>query len=51
MHMVFERKLPTADEIKEQFPLSEKLTEAKKIRDKEISDVFTGSSDKILLVI
>ena len=51
MHMVFERKLPTADEIKEQFPLSEKLKQAKKVRDKEISDVFTGKSDKLLLII
>lgn len=51
MHMVFERKLPTAEEIKEQFPLSKGLKEAKEIRDKEISDVFTGNSDKILLII
>ena len=51
MHMVFERELPTANEIKEKFPLSGKLIEAKKIRDKEISDVFTGESEKILLII
>ena len=51
MHMLFERRLPSADEIKEQFPLSETLKQNKIIRDKEISDVFCGSSDKFLLII
>lgn len=51
MHMLFERKLPTADEIKTQFPLSENLKKAKILRDKEISDVFTGKADKLLLII
>lgn len=51
MHMLFERKLPSADEIKEQFPLSKELAEKKKIRDKEIGDVFRGISDKFLLII
>jgi 3-deoxy-7-phosphoheptulonate synthase len=49
--MLFERRLPSADEIKEQFPLSEALKQNKIIRDKEISDVFYGSSDKFLLII
>ncbi|MBQ2967554.1 MAG: 3-deoxy-7-phosphoheptulonate synthase [Clostridia bacterium] len=51
MHMTFERKLPTAEEIKIQFPLSKELAEAKKNRDKEIADVFTGKSDKMVLII
>lgn len=51
MHMLFERRLPSADEIKEQFPLSEALKQNKIIRDKGISDVFYGSSDKFLLII
>ena len=51
MHMMFERKLPSADEIKEQFPLSAELQKAKEIRDKEIGKVFLGESDKFLLVI
>ncbi len=50
MHMIFERRLPSADEIKEQFPLSPELTQKKNIRDKEISDVFCGKSDKFLLI-
>lgn len=51
MHMMFERKLPGAEEIKEQFPLSESLKKKKKIRDKEISDVFYSNSDKFILII
>ena len=33
MHMLFERRLPSADEIKEQFPLSEALKQNKIIRE------------------
>ena len=51
MNMKFERKLPTGDEIKTQFPLSSALTEQKKVRDKLISDIFTGKSDKFILII
>ena len=51
MHMKYLRKLPTGDEIKTQYPLSQKLTEQKKIRDKMIADVFTGNSDKLILII
>ena len=51
MHMLFERKLPSADEIKTQFPLSPELAEAKKVRDKELADVFYGTNDKFLLII
>ena len=51
MQMKYERKLPTADEIKMQYPLSKEHTEAKKIRDKSIADVFTGDSEKFILII
>lgn len=51
MGMNFKRKLPIPQEIKEQFPLSEKTLETKKLRDEEIKKVFTGESDKIVLVI
>ncbi len=51
MHMKFERKLPSADEIKSQYPLSPMLTEAKKERDREIADIFMGKSDKLILII
>lgn len=51
MGMEFSRKLPVPKEIKEQFPLSEPLKQLKKKRDEEIADVFTGKSDKFLLII
>lgn len=43
--------LPTPEEIKLQFPLSKELIEKKKIFDKNISDIFTGKSDKFLVII
>ncbi len=49
--MKFLRKLPTADEIKEQYPLSEKMKQIKAERDAEIRDVFTGASQKLILII
>ena len=51
MNMNFLRKLPSADDIKTQLPISVDLIEAKKIRDKEIGNVFTGQSDKLVLII
>ena len=51
MSFEFIKKLPTPDEIKEQFPLPEKLTQLKKERDAEIRDVITGKSNKFLVII
>jgi len=51
MGMDFSRKLPVPKEIKEQFPVAEELKKLKAEKDKEIRDVFTGASDKFLLVI
>ena len=51
MSMNMIRKLPTPKEIKELYPLSDKIVETKKQRDKEIADVFTGKSNKFLLII
>lgn len=47
----FIRKLPTPEEIKEQFPVSPELIALKKQRDAEIRDVFTGKTNKFLLII
>ncbi len=47
----FIRKLPMPVEIKEQYPLTEEVQKIKNIRDEEISRIFTGESDKFLLVI
>ena len=45
------RKLPSPSEIKEQYPVPENLAKIKAARDKEIADVFTGASDKFLMII
>ena len=49
--MEFLRKLPIPMEIKAQIPLRADLAEKKVLRDKEIADVFTGKSDKLVLVV
>ena len=51
MNMKFLRKLPTPQEIKELYPLSDELKKIKEKNDKEIHDVFLGNSDKLILVI
>ncbi len=51
MSFEFIKKLPTPDEIREQFPLPEKLVRLKQERDQEIKDVITGKSDKFLVII
>lgn len=44
-------KLPTPDEIRAQFPLAPELAAEKARRDSAIRDVFTGDSDKFLVII
>ncbi len=51
MDMEFLRKLPTPQELKEQFPVSNKVMQIKEERDKEIRNIFSGKSDKLILVI
>ncbi len=43
--------LPTPDEICEKYPLPQELLELKKKRDAEIRDVFTGKSNKFVVII
>ena len=50
-NMEFKRKLPVPMEIKAQYPLTPELSRIKEVRDREISDVFTGKSHKLVLVI
>lgn len=50
-NMIFKRKLPIPKEIKEQYPLTAELSQVKARRDKEIADVFTGKSGKMVLII
>ena len=51
MAMNFKRKLPIPMDIKEQYPLTLQMAEQKAKNDAEIKAVFTGESDKLLLVI
>lgn len=51
MNMEFIRKLPTPKEVKEMYPLSEELAIVKAKNDEEIRKVFTGESDKFILII
>lgn len=44
-------KLPTPDEIRAQFPLAPELAAEKARKDAAIRDVFTGDSDKFLVII
>ena len=50
-NMIFKRKLPIPKEIKEQYPLTAELSQVKARRDKEIADVFTRKSSKMVLII
>ena len=51
MEMEFIRKMPVPQDLKDQFPVSKKIEEIKKQRDAEIQAVFSGASDKMILVI
>lgn len=51
MSFTFLKELPSPEEIKDAYPLSEELKAAKAQRDREISDVFTGKSDKFVVII
>ena len=51
MNMMFKRKLPIPQEIKGMYPVTAELAEIKKARDEQIKAVFTGKSDKFILVI
>lgn len=51
MNMNFKRKLPIPQKIKEMYPLPEKYAKIKAERDVEIKKVFSGESDKFLLII
>ena len=50
MQMNFHRKLPIPQEVKKEYPLTERMEQVKAERDEAIRAVFDGSSDKFLLV-
>ena len=51
MEMEFTRKLPTPIEIKKEFPLDEKVSSLRADRDRELKNILSGKSDKLLLII
>ncbi len=51
MNMEFKKKLPSLQEIKNMYPVSEEGARAKKETDAALRAVFTGESDKLVLVI
>ena len=51
MNITFNRQLPTPQEIKSMYPVPEELTKKKKANDEAIKKVFTGESDKFILII
>ncbi len=51
MSMNFKGKLPIPKEVKERFPLTQQMVEQKAKNDEEIRKIFSGESDKFLLVI
>lgn len=51
MGMKINAELPSPAELKREYPLSEKLADRKAERDRQIRDVFTGKSDKFVVII
>ena len=49
--MIFEKKLPIPQEVKEQYPLSDDLAKVVEKNAKEIKAVFTGEDDRLALII
>lgn len=50
-NMIFYRKLPIPKEIKEEFPATAQMLKTREERIKELEDIFSGKSDRFLLVI
>lgn len=51
MNMVFERKLAIPKDVKEMYPLTKNLAQVVAQRREELKGIFSGQSDKFLLVI
>lgn len=49
--MIFERKLTIPKEVKEMYPLTDEMKKVVDERNAEISNIFTGADDRLLLVI
>ena len=51
MGMKINAELPLPAELKAEYPLSEDIIRIKEKRDREIRDIFTGRSDKIIVIV
>lgn len=51
MAMKMNKQLPLPAELKQEYPLEHSLAQRKEIRDREIRAVFTGQSDKFIVVV
>ena len=51
MSLRYVTKLPKPDEIAAMIPVTESIKKLKKERDSEIKKIFTGESDKFILII
>ena len=50
MGMAVNAQLPLPADLKAEYPLTEDLRQIKKERDREIRDIFTGASDKFIVI-
>ena len=50
-NMHFKRKLPVPQQIKERYPLTPALAAGKEDRDCQLREIFTGESDRMVLVV
>ncbi len=51
MSMNYFKRLPDPEVLKQEYPMTPELIKLKEERDREIRDVFTGASDKFLVII
>ena len=51
MQMEFIRKLPSPQELMEEFPLGQEANAIKAERDKEIESIFSGKDHRFILII
>ena len=51
MNLKFSRKLPIPQQIKTHYPVTEVLAKVKAERDEELKKIFSGESDKFILII
>ena len=51
MSMKTNHQLPLPEVLKQEYPLSKELQKAKLLRDQEIRRIFTGESDKFVVLV